>query len=150
VFSSGGSLSCDPQIWSTLDHRLSVTTLVPSTDHSATGPAPVASIRLLDRLGLYQSVFALPLEQLKQVAYATDGSSSPWMRYGGACVDCMEAASGLATALGLVMDQEEKRFLHVAALMLPLRGMQVHCKTGGVGGTCDNKAVRSEPCGDLG
>ena len=43
----------------------------------------------------------------------------------------MEAAYQLSTSLGLQLDKEESRFLLLAALLLPLRQLQVRCGDGG-------------------
>ncbi|KAG2428655.1 hypothetical protein HXX76_011360 [Chlamydomonas incerta] len=78
------------------------------------GPAPVEAVRLLYRLGLFTTVFALPPPLDERL-----GTS-----YGGPCVTTMAAADANARALGLEMDKEERRFLLLAALLLPLRGLQ--------------------------
>jgi hypothetical protein len=52
------------------------------------GPAPVESARLLDRLSLFPVVFALPLEVQRQLGEA----------HGEACVTVMAAADALLKA----------------------------------------------------
>ncbi|KAG2501325.1 hypothetical protein HYH03_001118 [Edaphochlamys debaryana] len=79
------------------------------------GPAPVDAVRLLHRLGLFPTVFALPPPLPERLGEA----------YGAPCVACMAAADGLARSLGLQLDKDERRFLLLAALMLPLRGLAV-------------------------
>ncbi|PNW70586.1 hypothetical protein CHLRE_17g726000v5 [Chlamydomonas reinhardtii] len=78
------------------------------------GPAPVEAVRLLHRLGLFPTVFALPPPLDARLGTG----------YGGPCVTTMAAADANARALGLEMDKEERRFLLLAALLLPLRGLQ--------------------------
>ncbi|KXZ51707.1 hypothetical protein GPECTOR_11g156 [Gonium pectorale] len=78
------------------------------------GPAPVEAVRLLHRLGLFTTVFALPAPLDTRL-----GGS-----YGGPCCATMAAADSLARALDLKMDKDERRFLLLAALMLPLRELQ--------------------------
>ncbi|KAG2449718.1 hypothetical protein HYH02_005245 [Chlamydomonas schloesseri] len=78
------------------------------------GPAPVEAVRLLHRLGLFTTVFALPPPLDERLGGG----------YGGACVTTMAAADANAQALGLEVDKEERRFLLLAALLLPLRGLQ--------------------------
>ena len=85
------------------------------------GPAPVEAVRLLERLSLFQTVFSLPEDQAVQSQAA----------YVSACRSCMEAAYQLSTSLGLQLDKEESRFLLLAALLLPLRQLQVRCGDGG-------------------
>ena len=79
------------------------------------GPAPVDAVRLLETLGLFSTVFSLPV--------ACPTASIPTL--GEVCGACMGAAALLATELGLEMDQEDRRFLLIAALLLPLRNLEV-------------------------
>ncbi|KAL6752468.1 hypothetical protein V8C86DRAFT_1813983, partial [Haematococcus lacustris] len=75
------------------------------------GPAPLAAVQLLLQLSLFPVVFALPLD----AANAIDAG------YGSRCLACMAAAEGLLRSQGEVqLDLEERRFLLLAALLLPL------------------------------
>ncbi|GLC34026.1 hypothetical protein PLESTB_000830000 [Pleodorina starrii] len=84
------------------------------------GPAPVEAVRLLHRLGLFTSVFALPPSLESRLG---DG-------YGAPCCTTMAAADAIARSMGLELDKDERRFLLLAALLLPLRGLQVPAAKG--------------------
>ncbi|GFR42511.1 hypothetical protein Agub_g3403 [Astrephomene gubernaculifera] len=84
------------------------------------GPAPTEAVRLLHRLGLFPTVFALPPP--------LDGRLGP--SYGGPCCVSMGAAEQLQRDLGLELDKDERRFLLLAALLLPLRGLQAPAAKG--------------------
>ncbi|EFJ52690.1 hypothetical protein VOLCADRAFT_85925, partial [Volvox carteri f. nagariensis] len=84
------------------------------------GPSPVDAVRLLHRLGLFTSVFGLPPSLQSRLGSA----------YGGPCCTSMAAADGIACALGLQMDKEERRFLLLAALLLPLRDLRAPAAKG--------------------
>ena len=75
-------------------------------------------MRLLSRLNLFTTVFALPREQQLLLLPPVPALSA-------ACCACMEAAEAVAAGLGMDLDKEERRFLLMAALMLPLRKLQV-------------------------
>ncbi|PNH11388.1 CCA tRNA nucleotidyltransferase, mitochondrial [Tetrabaena socialis] len=78
------------------------------------GPAPVEAVRLLQSLGLFPAVFALPPPLDARLGTG----------YGAACCSTMAAADGVVRGLGLQLDKEERRFLLLAALLLPLRALQ--------------------------
>ncbi|GIL78763.1 hypothetical protein Vretifemale_8171 [Volvox reticuliferus] len=84
------------------------------------GPTPVEAVRLLQRLGLFTAVFALPASLLSRVGNG----------YGVPCCTTMAAADRIIRALGLEMDKDERRFLLLAALLLPLRGLQIPAAKG--------------------
>ncbi|GLI66087.1 hypothetical protein VaNZ11_009809 [Volvox africanus] len=84
------------------------------------GPAPVEAVRMLQRLGLFTAVFALPMALESQVGGG----------YGVPCCTTMAAADNIVRALDLEMDKDERRFLLLAALLLPLRGLQIPAAKG--------------------
>jgi len=80
------------------------------------GPDPVGAVMLLDRLGLFTTVFALPEPQANLLPKAEVSRTS---------VACARAAAALSSELDLCLEAEERRFLMLAALLLPLRGVTV-------------------------
>ncbi|KAG1674687.1 hypothetical protein FOA52_007211 [Chlamydomonas sp. UWO 241] len=80
------------------------------------GPDPVGAVRLLDRLSLFTTVFALPEPQ---------ASLLPRALVARTCIACVRGAAQLASSLGLSLDKEDNRALLLAALLLPLRQMTV-------------------------
>jgi tRNA nucleotidyltransferase/poly(A) polymerase len=98
-----------------LAHKVSRERIGAELEGMFNGPAPVDALRLLETLGLFSTVFSLP--------EACPTASIPYGEVSGVC---MGAAVSLASALGLELDQEDRRFLLMAALLLPLRHLEVN------------------------
>lgn len=76
------------------------------------GPGPVPAMKLLNALQIFPIVFALP-------ATASHISSN----YATPCVACMDFTAQLLSRASIETDAEQRRFLLLAAVLLPLRSM---------------------------
>ena len=99
-----------------LAHKVSRERVGTELEGMFNGPSPLESVRLLENLGLFSTVFSLP--------DTPPVSSIP--SYGEVCVACMESALSLAGALKIDLEQEDRRFLLISSLMMPLRHLEVN------------------------
>jgi len=75
------------------------------------GPNPLASVKLLLQLSLFPVVFAPP----------ANAQSLLDANFSEHCVECMAAAEAIRVSQGVTLDNEERRYFLLAALLLPLR-----------------------------
>mmetsp|Transcript_10270 Transcript_10270/g.18967 ORF Transcript_10270/g.18967 Transcript_10270/m.18967 type:complete len:635 (-) Transcript_10270:191-2095(-) len=129
------SAAADDKIQNALAKKVSRERIGTELEGMFNGMDPVRAMRLLDELGLFKVVFALP-PPLDSSPLATEAS------YGKSCVACVAAASGILTHLkgaespssSSLWDEElsleDRRFFLLAALLLPLRDLTAEAAKG--------------------
>jgi len=120
-------LSTSPQVRKALSDKVSKERVGTELEGMIQGPAPVKAMRLLESLDLFSTVFSIP----EDLSYTSRFKTA----FAMSCVNCMEAAYGLSTDLGLSLDKEDSRFLLMSSLLIPLRHLQV-CFLAGVENIC--------------